>query len=75
VGTCKGTKKWNFENPKKVPYDDLKILALFLDLQNSTFKDSKMASKVFFFWGAVSVPISVKRLGGKNGSTSHGNGQ
>ncbi len=41
------------------PYD-LRILTLFLDLQNSTFKYPKVASKVFLFFRAVAVWISVK---------------
>jgi hypothetical protein len=30
--------------------DDLRILALFSNLQSSTFKDPKMTSKVFYFF-------------------------
>jgi hypothetical protein len=44
---CKGNKKWNFANLNNCKNPEiLRILALFSDLGNSTFKNPQRASKV-----------------------------
>ncbi len=70
-----GTYKWNFANLKKCQNpEDLRILTLFSDFQNSTFMCLYRPCKLFrlfIFFPSVAVQYLCGHLGRKSVGTLH----